>query len=455
MSSDLRLLNRIASEALRFGTLYQSPLLKKSSFIGSSPRPTVVVHRPSPSNRAIVFSDARPQPSLNQLAHLATRSDFDVYPQLRLPASSFGPRRSNNFLVTRKVHTSEGIDSASLHELNRMARLVELTSDRIPAVPIYFKTPTLSESFASGNRVSHMVAAALLGFTTKSGVVVNDFDAVFPATRRPPVSMFSGQPRVPKETFNELLSSKCSALRSKLGVSSTPKGSLCLIASWINRLLCNKPKTLPKSNKGKTVQKKDKASAAEQTAKDTKAKSIIFVPETETSDLVPPAQPGQTVVTELHAPTNTETPMPKFFDIIDSRLKHPTYAKFFTDLNPSAPTPNSTSLSGLDIRSIQQRIKSLIALAELTQDSQPFCKFIIDYETSTATLTYRSVHHETLTQDIVCALHALGYLKPSLSALADLTGANFVSSTGPVPTLPCTVTLNRISRVLDLAVHLT
>jgi hypothetical protein len=271
-SGDLKVLNQFSTQTLKFGTEYGFVFSRKS-FPGHSPRPTVVCRPPRPSKVIVSYSAPKPQPSLNQLAHQATCSDFEIYPQLRLPASSFGPRRSNDFLVYRKIHTPSNVKEniAAMSELNRMARLVEITSTRTPLVPFYPDPPRLSTSLAF-DRVSHAVVAELLGFT-KSGFAIQDFRTVFPSTMRPTVSMFSGQPRVPKAQFNELLASKLSTLRSKLGINSTPPGSLCLVASWINRLLCFKPKPLP-SNKGKTSQKEKKnTSAAEKTAKDTKVSS--------------------------------------------------------------------------------------------------------------------------------------------------------------------------------------
>jgi hypothetical protein len=324
-SGDLKVLNQFSTQTSKFGTEYGFVFSRKS-FPGHSPRPTVVCRPPRPSKVNVTYSAAKPQPSLNQLAHQATRSDFEIYPQFRLPVSSFGPRRSNDFLVRHKIHTPSNVKEniAAMIELNRMARLVEITSSRITHVPFYSDPPRLSTSLAS-DRVSHAVVAELLGFT-KFGFAIQDFRTVFPSTARPTVSMFSGQPRVPKAEFNELLISKLSTLRSKLGINFTPSGSLNLIASWINRLLCFRPKTLP-TNKGKSSHKEKKmTSAAEKTAKDTKVSSTSpsladrFTTTAIDTPASPPATANPPPVTSESASASTDSSHDLIHAVSDLRI---------------------------------------------------------------------------------------------------------------------------------------
>jgi hypothetical protein len=268
-ASELRVLNQIATQTLRFGNAYEC-VFSRNSFVGHSPRPLTSSRPPRRSSSPVVFSASKPQPSLPLLAHLASRSDFEIYPEFRLPMSAFGPSRSHDFFIRRKIQTPSipNENLSAMVELNRMARLVEIAEPRTKHVPIYFEPPRLSQMLSS-DRVSHMVIAELLGFT-KFGFAVDDFSAVFPSTSRPAIRMFSGQPRAEKDKFNELLRSKMSALRSRLGINFSPPGSLNLVASWINRLLCFKPKPLP-TNKGKSSRKeKGKSSADEKTAKKNK-----------------------------------------------------------------------------------------------------------------------------------------------------------------------------------------
>jgi hypothetical protein len=67
--------------------------------------------------------------------------------------------------------------------------------------------------------------------------------------------MFSGQPRIPREIFNDMLKSKLHMARSMLGVTSTPKCAPALVSSWINSLL---HKTFTASQVKKTSGSKQK-----------------------------------------------------------------------------------------------------------------------------------------------------------------------------------------------------
>jgi hypothetical protein len=277
----LKQLNRIATEALRFGTLYQTLCdrthfgTERHSFLHSisSRTPTVPPRITGP----VRFSPARPIPSLDSLAHQATRSDFEIYPEFRLPASSFGPRRSNDFLVRRRQATSPSTMS-ELAELNRLARLVELTSKTTPFVPIYGFAPTLSSSLAN-NKLSQQCVAGILSFTdAKNPSVQNDFAKCFPKTTKPHVTFFSGQPRIARDVFNGLLASKLAELRSRLGTTSTPAGAPALVASWINSLLSKK--TTPRSPRA------TRSSRPEQSRRNTQ--EPVFVPSTQ-PEVLPPS----------------------------------------------------------------------------------------------------------------------------------------------------------------------
>lgn len=268
MSFDLRVLNQLVSEVTRFGRLYRVP--RRDTFPGSSPKPVVAPRPPRRSSSVVTYSPPREEPSLSKLAHLATRADFEIYSELRLPASSFGPRQSTEFFVRRNVQTpSSTIEPDHLAELNRLARLVELTSASCKMVPIYGQPPRLSENLTHV-KTHQMVIAELLGFTRFG--ILQPFSKVFPKTDRPQIEFVSGLPQISKDKFNKLLVSKMSELRSRLGINTSPNGSLKLIASWINCLLAAlKPKAKPHpSQKGKK-----KTSSAEKTEKKTK---VDFIP---------------------------------------------------------------------------------------------------------------------------------------------------------------------------------
>jgi hypothetical protein len=280
---DMRTLNASVAEINRFDKLYRVP--SRSSFPGSSPKPSVQVRRPRRSEDIVVFSSPREIPSLSKLAHFATRADFEIYPELRLSASHFGPRRVE-FFVRRNVHTpasSPSSDADCLTELNRLARLVEMTSKSCRNVPIYGEAPTLSGSIA-WSRTSQQCVAGILGFTTRSNPAIrSEFDAIFPKTDRPRVEYVSGSPRIPKERFLDLFKSKMSELRSRLGIQSSPSGSSSLISSWINCSL-----SLLRTKKPTPAQKgKKTTSPSQQNGKKTKVEFISAASSEPSPDPVP------------------------------------------------------------------------------------------------------------------------------------------------------------------------
>jgi hypothetical protein len=330
-SATLKLLNSTASFASRFGSLNFAPLVQKplGSFIGHSPRPRKSNHPRVPrikKSYSVTYGPPRPELSLDQVAHFATRPDFEVYPDLR----SFGCHRSmfgrkiHSFLYTQKVKvdTPTVSDLICLKELNRLARLVELTPRC--QTPVYHETPRISRSL-SHDKTAQRFCANLLSFERNG--TVSDFRTVFPGTAVPTVSMFSGQPRVNKEIFNQLLASKLSTLRSKLGTTSTPSGAPALVASWINlslrNLLSRKSNLVAKKaakslSSGKKDKKtKDNASAAN--------KTVTFVAEQD---------PTTSVVLPV---TATETPEPS--SVCREFIRSTLSIEQLSNLRNGLPTP--------------------------------------------------------------------------------------------------------------------
>jgi hypothetical protein len=117
-----------------------------------------------------------------------------------------------------------------------------------------------------------MVYAALTGFTAPCDPTRRlPFEKVFPGTKRPQIALFSGQPRISPDTFNALLASKLSCLRSKLGLNSTPKNAPRLISSWINLVLKDLVTPTKAPSSPKPVQKgKKTTSSSEQKEKKNK-----------------------------------------------------------------------------------------------------------------------------------------------------------------------------------------
>ena len=274
-------MNSLASEFQQFGCIYHR-VFSRAKFPGCSPRPVVQPKAPRRSRSTITFSEPKPTMSLNQIAHLATRSDFEVYPEIKLSPDMFGPR-PHNLLVSRQVQTAASIERSELDELNRLARLVEMTSSRIPDVPVYASAPRISESLAH-NKLYQQIIAGLLSFTSaKNPSVRNDFSVTFPATKVV-ISHCLGQPKIERQIFNSLLASKMSELRSRLGINFSPVGSINLVSSWINMSL--KRKQNPSSARSKrtadSVQKGRKpTSTSEQKVNKNK---VAFVPAADVND---------------------------------------------------------------------------------------------------------------------------------------------------------------------------
>jgi hypothetical protein len=232
-SSDIRCLNRLADFVNKFDTPYLCLFNKQKLVTPSAPQP----RRP----RQPHFDDHYVTAELSRLAHEALQfgSVYRVPSRSRFPGHSqlSGHDTSPNF-----------IDRSSLMELNRMARLFELCNN----ASIYPRYRSESELFCSRlqpleqTRLDQLLRSLKLDHSS-------EFAQSFPSTRKPLVSYFSGQPRIEKTVFNDLLKSKLQQLRSALGVPTTPTGASAFVVSRINMLLC-KLKAPPKgkSNPEKT-----------------------------------------------------------------------------------------------------------------------------------------------------------------------------------------------------------
>jgi len=365
MFSNMRILNRIASEQLRFDTLYRVPSTRKS-FPGHSPK-VQLAPKAGKTPSKVIFSPVKPQLSLSQLAHLATREDFEIYPDLRSSYCSsqmFGTRK-HEFLsvrMTKKVDSES--DLASLKELNRMARLFELTSHS-KHVSIYPESPKLSKML-SHDRVSHMIIAELLRFTV-NGFAVDDFSLVFPKTQRPHTVMFSGHPRIERNIFNQLLASKLSELRSRLGVSQTPVGSVSLVSSWINRLLNFKTKTVQAKKMPVPEQKgKKKTSPSVQNGKKNK---VNFTP----------AAPQQEVPLPEVQTTTVDTPSahPKLQDYLTAIPSNDTTLDFSTfDALRNLSTADSVATARLLITDHGHCFNAIRLLHDVQQPLTPELEYV-------------------------------------------------------------------------------
>jgi len=202
-----------------------------------------------------------------------------------------------------------------------------------------------------------MVIAELLRFTV-NGFAVDDFLSVFPRTQIPHVSLFSGQPRIDRTIFNSLLASKLSELRSRLGVQSTPVGSVSLVSSWINRLLANQTKNKQAKKKPASDNKgKKKTSASCQNAKKTK---VQFTPAASQQEIPLPEVPITTVDTpDVH---------PKLSDYLQALPANDSSLDFKTfDALRQLPTADSVATARLLINDNAHIFAQVRLLTQLNQ----------------------------------------------------------------------------------------
>lgn len=230
----LTTLNKLASEVQRFKTCYHCASARsRSGFPGSSPRPAKPIRKQVVPK--IIYSEPRPELSLDQLAHEATRPEFRVYPDLRqmhCARTMFG-RRQHDFLYRQKVNTPrQSMDQDCLKELNRLARVAELSRD---ALVVYPDAPRLHILFGQNRSFKYVLLRRLS--LIRHDFEAAEFECAFPGTSRPAVTFFSGQPRIQRDLFNELVSSKSKEFRSRFGLTSTPEPVFKLLCNWINKIL--------------------------------------------------------------------------------------------------------------------------------------------------------------------------------------------------------------------------
>jgi hypothetical protein len=125
----------------------------------------------------------------------------------------------------------------------------------------------------------------------------------------PSVRYVNGLPKIEPEIYKSLLTSKLNELRSRLGLSRTPKAAPRLISSWINHILKNtspliRPSgpTRPKPTQGKSTTRQAEARKAK------KNPAPVFVPVAQTESTPRPA-----------LPTPVET-LPDILNLPDSEL---------------------------------------------------------------------------------------------------------------------------------------
>jgi hypothetical protein len=234
-SSVLKSLNRLADFVNKFDTPYLCLISKAKTVTSSAPQPRRL--------RQPIIDDHKVTLELSRLAHEALQFD-SVY---RVPRRSrfigHSPRPSG--------HDTSGSDNdrRCLTELNRLAQLAALC----PAYPVYPRYSPVTELFCS-RRLQPLEQVRLDQLARKLKLDhSSQFTQSFPGTAKPTVRFFSGQPRIEKSVFNDLLKSKLQELRSTIGVSFVDKNVSSFVVSRINRLLCDlkRKKTSPSNPKPK------------------------------------------------------------------------------------------------------------------------------------------------------------------------------------------------------------
>jgi hypothetical protein len=270
-------LNRLASEAQQFETIYRIPARRK-------PSPPTSYGLLTPVSPPVSNIRAPSVPTiLNRLASDALQFGF-VYPDTR---DLFSTRRPD-FLTVRlpTVRTWTPNDSACLKELNRLARLVELTPH--PRVPIYPSFTTITSTFDVNSRNLYTKigskAHASNPFSDKLRAKLhlkNDerFIDAFPKTTPPQVELLNGAPIIDRTVFNSLLRIKMQTACQILGTQHLSKNITSSIVHWINTILTgfyltviSKKRTHISQYLGKSLKQFVKGpSSAEQTERETQA----------------------------------------------------------------------------------------------------------------------------------------------------------------------------------------
>jgi len=221
------------------------------------------------------------------------------------------------------------------------------------------------------------------------------FRSAFPGTAIPRITMFSGQPRIDKDIFNQLLSSKLATARSVLATTTTPSGLPSLCASWINKILsslCVKKVTSPPAKKsGLKTEPKVQS----------------------TKSFVPPVLPEPQPLAESHAPqidTSIVTSQPVepdfaalFLPPAEVKLGLPHLARLKPEvvittpkLTDSAEVPPPPDVcSDFELRELRLTMRSLSTylIVHDNRSAQPQCRTVYKYTTDP---DYGSVFFDSL-----------------------------------------------------------
>jgi hypothetical protein len=256
---------------------------------------------------------------LNRLASFANQFDF-IYPDTR----GLFDLRLKDFLVVKHSYAAtqkkEASDKACLKELNRLARIVELSKDT--SCPIYpcYTPPHYVDS--RRRRLYSKGFPSVFDSRLKHELKLDStFAKAFPKTTIPKCTFSKGHPVFAKADFNVLLFAKLQQAREFYKTVTTPSHLPRLITSWICALFKYKTTT-------PTAPKKEQ-----------KAKKALAKPEIPLADRF--VSSSDSTVPQQTSPSSTRPTTP---------IAVPDNTVFTFDKSFSTPTPlaKSTWLPGND-----------------------------------------------------------------------------------------------------------
>jgi hypothetical protein len=332
-------INQLAAFANRFECLYICPSRTNKCppiSLGLTKEDTPVTPS-SPSKAPSVHNE------LNRLASKTLQFGF-IYPDTRDIFHS----RDRSFFVSRsskrQVMETQQADLACLKELNRLAKIVEV-SKLGSQTPIYPAYQSKLSSFGRCARKNYGSRNFPNPYETNLRHRLNlnketRFIDAFPATSTPKVEVLNGAPIIEKTRFNQLLALKANTAMQTLGVTHLPKDVLKHIIQWIRTILLGLIKSGKKKQPTKPVSipTKEFVPAAEpsESSNDTPAKTIVpaqIIPLGLKADDLLPADSAPTVPTasvtftaqQYSTPRITVVPPPSpieidFMDIREQRI---------------------------------------------------------------------------------------------------------------------------------------
>jgi hypothetical protein len=371
--STKNVLNRLAHEAIQFNTIYRVPARTNTC--------------PPASRNAfsVLTVEVTPRPSRalhNELNSLASQllQFGTLYHEIRIPV---GPK-PHGFLSPRPSKAVEQkqkqTDLEALHELNRLARLVELSSRHTtepPVYPVYTPLAYHVHDYNYGKGAPAPVADKLRSHLKLSPK--HDFSSAFPNTTIPKFRFVSGSPRFEKSEFNTLLKLKLDQSRRFFKLNHTPKCYPRLVTSWICSLFKPKPSSSSKQKPAPVQKKKRNANPSEQNGRNNLADRFVSA----SQPLAPPPQE------DIPAPVwNADIPkdLPELA-VLDVLLSAPTKTISGLVADPSHPDthvsdllrevdlsslPSLTPECSFDIRELRSAYRKVVTVLNLKRLTSPF-----------------------------------------------------------------------------------